>query len=253
MPKTKFKVHGGSCFKNGVGYTYKNSFFGVKAIRQEDGSIAIEDFKMSFGNSQELKNSWSTLNKKQKGIIIGILLIILFWRRIVVLIHLPMFFYHLPVLTWILILIAIARHYLKEPLVTQYHGAEHKVANWAKKHENLDDIKGMQKCSRVHLGCGTNLLCTPLFMYLTGSLCMAFFHFHIWDILIILAVLFLSGFLPFNIFGLVMQKLFTTSEPTDDQVEVAAAALKELIRREKLKEAEKAESNSTTSDNCQEI
>src|SRR3989344_317708 len=85
--------------------------------------------------------------------------------------------------------------------VFQYHGAEHKVVNTFESKEELN-IENIKKYSTVHRRCGTTFIFLVLFI---AIIIYMFIH-------------------P----GLLIQKL-TTKEPSDDQIEVAIRALKEVI------------------------
>ena len=127
-----------------------------------------------------------------------------------------------------------------------YHGAEHKTINCFENNEQLT-IENVRKHTRLHKRCGTS------FLLIVMLVSMVTFMFVRTDVvwlrfaLRILFVPFIAGF-SFEIIkwagqaegklvdiisypGMLMQRI-TTSEPTDDQIEVAIAAMNEVLRDE---------------------
>lgn len=131
--------------------------------------------------------------------------------------------------------------------VFQYHGAEHKTIAAHETGARLD-IEGVRPFSTIHLRCGTN------FLFLVMMISVVVFSLvgrdPLWWRLVSRIILIpvvaaisyevlrISARHPRNIIvriltapGLWLQRI-TTREPDDDQVEVALAAIAELIARE---------------------
>ena len=128
--------------------------------------------------------------------------------------------------------------------VFQYHGAEHKVINAFENGEELT-VEAARKHSRIHLRCGTSFL----FIVMVVSILVFSFLGRpdlVTRILSRIVVIPLVAGISYEIIrfagkhstsrllrillypGLLLQSL-TTSEPSDDQMEVAIAALKKVI------------------------
>ncbi|WP_044747858.1 DUF1385 domain-containing protein [Bacillus alveayuensis] len=140
--------------------------------------------------------------------------------------------------------------------VFQYHGAEHKVINAFENNEPLT-VESVQKQSRLHYRCGSSFILftvivgvfvymavptEPLWLRIANRLALipvvlgiSFEVLQLTNKLRHIPVLRCFGY-P----GLWLQ-LLTTKEPTDDQVEVAIASFKELLRLEENNEAEAKE------------
>ncbi len=128
--------------------------------------------------------------------------------------------------------------------VFQYHGAEHKVINAFENGEELT-VEAARKHSRIHPRCGTSFL---LIVMVVSILVFSFLGRPdlVTRILSRLVVIPLVAGISYEIIrfagkhknsrllrillypGLLLQSL-TTSEPSDDQIEVAIAALKKII------------------------
>ena len=124
-----------------------------------------------------------------------------------------------------------------------YHGAEHKTINCYENNEPLT-VENVRKHTRLHKRCGTSFL---LIVMLVSMITFMFVRTDVvWlrFALRILFVPFIAGF-SFEIIkwagksegklvdiisypGMLMQKL-TTSEPTDDQIEIAISAMNEVL------------------------
>ncbi|RAK22347.1 uncharacterized protein YqhQ [Anoxybacillus vitaminiphilus] len=137
--------------------------------------------------------------------------------------------------------------------VFQYHGAEHKVINAFENNEPLT-VESVQKQSRLHYRCGSSFI---LFTVIVGVFVyMAVPTEPLWlrvvNRLALIPVVLGISFevlqltnklrdIPvlrwFGYPGLWLQ-LLTTKEPTNDQVEVAIASFKELLRLEEESESE---------------
>ncbi|MBA2869931.1 uncharacterized protein YqhQ [Anoxybacillus calidus] len=140
--------------------------------------------------------------------------------------------------------------------VFQYHGAEHKVINAFENNEPLT-VESVQKQSRLHYRCGSSFILftvivgvfvymavptDPLWLRIVNRLALipvvlgiSFEVLQLTNKLRDIPVLRWLGY-P----GLWLQ-LLTTKEPTNDQVEVAIASFKELLRLEEESEAEAKE------------
>ena len=133
--------------------------------------------------------------------------------------------------------------------VFQYHGAEHKVINAYENDQPLT-VESVQKQSRLHYRCGSSFILftviVGLFVYIAMNVPTEPLWLRIVNRLALIPVVLGISFevLQFtnrlrNIPvlrwlgypGLWLQ-LLTTKEPTDDQVEVAIASFKELLRLE---------------------
>jgi uncharacterized protein YqhQ len=140
--------------------------------------------------------------------------------------------------------------------VFQYHGAEHKVINAFENNQPLT-IESVQQQSRLHYRCGSSFILftvivgvfvymtvptEPLWLRIVNRLALipvvlgiSFEVLQFTNKLRSIPVLRWLGY-P----GLWLQ-LLTTKEPTDDQVEVAIASFKELLRLEEEGEKETKE------------
>ncbi|RLQ98262.1 DUF1385 domain-containing protein [Falsibacillus albus] len=135
--------------------------------------------------------------------------------------------------------------------VFQYHGAEHKVIN---AYENLKEltVENVQAQSRLHYRCGSSFILftvivgvfvymlvptTPLWLRVVDRLALIpvvlGISFEVLQLTNKLRNVPVLRFLGYP--GLWLQ-LITTKEPDDDQVEVAIASFKELLRMENIKE-----------------
>jgi len=135
--------------------------------------------------------------------------------------------------------------------VFQYHGAEHKVINAYE--NNLDlTVENVQSMSRLHYRCGSSFI---LFTVVVGVFIYMFMEVDtLWVRLlnrlalipVVLGVSFevlqLTNkvrnvpFLKWLGYPGLWLQLLTTKEPNDDQVEVALASFKELLKVEKQTE-----------------
>ena len=130
--------------------------------------------------------------------------------------------------------------------VFMYHGAEHKTINCLERGEELT-AENVRKYSRLHKRCGTS------FLLIVAIVSMAVFLFLRTDVIWLrfvsrlLLIPFIAGF-SYEIIkwagrnesplvtaisypGMALQKL-TTKEPDDKQIEVAIAAVNEVLSRE---------------------
>jgi uncharacterized protein YqhQ len=127
-----------------------------------------------------------------------------------------------------------------------YHGAEHKAVNAYESGHDLDDLDAMKGCSRIHQRCGTNLmfmiliaaafyvpnpnmglnvLLSALYMVFMMAISLELFRqLTRWPQHLITKI-FLLG-------GNTLQRFATTKEPDDDQLLVAAKALKLVLALE---------------------
>ncbi len=124
----------------------------------------------------------------------------------------------------------------------QYHGAEHKVVNAYEK----NDLKNARKYSRIHVRCGTSfilfVLAFSIIVYLFLPVDISFLNKYLLRLLLLpliagigYEIIRISPKCEKNFFfkmlifpGLLLQRL-TTREPTEEQLEVAKAALHEVI------------------------
>lgn len=128
--------------------------------------------------------------------------------------------------------------------IFMYHGAEHKSIHCYESGEELT-VENIRKCSRLHRRCGTSFLFTvmlisilvlsffgwpnPIIRLLTRLLALPFIVAISYEVNRILgrSDSFIAKCLTYP--GLLIQKLGTVKEPTDDMIEVAIVALKEVI------------------------
>jgi predicted transcriptional regulator len=113
--------------------------------------------------------------------------------------------------------------------ISQIHASEHKVINAIEKGLPLD-VKTVQKQSRIHIRCGTNLLVLffgiSTIFYITNILIPK-----IWLLRFMISFLLLIGLFSYwKQIGFKIQQFFTTREPTDKQVEKAIKVAEELLQ-----------------------
>ncbi len=128
--------------------------------------------------------------------------------------------------------------------VFMYHGAEHKSIHCYESGEELT-VENVRKCSRLHRRCGTSFIFTVM---IVSILVLSFFGWpnpFVRLVTRLLALPFIAGIsyeinrvlgrtdgiIPeiLSAPGLLIQRLGTVKEPTDDMIEVAIVALKEVI------------------------
>jgi len=130
--------------------------------------------------------------------------------------------------------------------VFEYHGAEHKTINCLESGDELI-IENVKKYSRLHKRCGTSFLLIVMivsmvvFLFLRTDVVWLRFVSRILLIPVIAGVSYEfikwagrrdSAFVSFVSYpGMALQKI-TTSEPDDDQIEVAITAVREVLSRE---------------------
>lgn len=215
----KTKIRSGRAGENSVTYFLEGSVVGYRAIRDKDGTIRVIEIIPYDSISADL----SLLR------FYGMILLLYLIRKSVLTFNLPTWLYHIPTIYWIGYLIKSVIEIWKKPETLKYHGAEHKIANWFNKNAQDDEIKEIQKYSRIHLRCGTNLYGTIILFQIIASISFAFFNYHITEFVTSILPLFLYTSFPFNILGLLIQ-FITTSEPLDEHVEVAYAAISEALK-----------------------
>ncbi len=216
---SKLKLAGGSSSANSVSFFSKNVDKGIKAVRQEDGTIVTKEVD-------------STEQTKTMMKLLKIIFICSLFREFEFLLNLPRWLYHIPTFIWtglflIAILVVLANREMR-----MYHGAEHKVAHWYSKKNKGDGIESIKRCSRIHGYCGTNLLATIVTFQIASSICLNLFNFHIPEIITAILPFYVYNIFPFNILGLFVQ-IFTTATPTTEHIAVAVRALSTLIEKSK--------------------
>lgn len=112
--------------------------------------------------------------------------------------------------------------------ISQIHAAEHKVINAMEKGLPLD-VDTVQRQSRVHQRCGTNLLVLFLgiafIFYVTNVLVPK-----IWILRFLISFVMLLGIFSYwKQIGYKIQKFFTTREPNEKQIEKAIKVGRELL------------------------
>lgn len=107
--------------------------------------------------------------------------------------------------------------------IAGYHGAEHKVVNAIEQTGSLDE-EIVRKMPRQHVRCGTNLLAglAPVLLELTPDVNMS---------LPTLAILLVVGLLLRREIGYVVQTVFTTKEPSPQQLRVGIESGRTLWKR----------------------
>jgi CBS domain-containing protein len=122
--------------------------------------------------------------------------------------------------------------------LSQIHASEHKVINAIEKGLPLD-VETVQMQSRIHKRCGTNLLVLFLgiafIFYVTNILIPK-----IWFLRFLISFVFLLGLFSYwKQIGFVVQEIFTTKEPTNEQVEKAIKVGEELMEASKTEPNDK--------------
>lgn len=215
----KLKLSGGSSNTNSVTFFSKKSNKGIEAIRQEDGTIVTK----KVDSNEQLK----TMIKLLKIIFICSL-----FREFCFILDLPRWLYHVPTFIFIGIFLIGTLFVLANREIRMYHGAEHKVAHWWYSKNNVgNDIESIQRFSRIHGYCGTNLLATIVTFQLASSICLNLFSFHIPEIITAILPVYVYNIFPFNLLGMLSQ-IITTAPPTAEHINVAVCALAKLIKIE---------------------
>lgn len=121
---------------------------------------------------------------------------------------------------------------IKEPELLRMHGAEHKVIRAFNKYGRMPTIEEARASGRITKYCGTVKSTEPLiwealsilYYYYSGGVIFP-------ELIVILLMTFgRINFFPCNVFGLVLQWALATREPGEQELEVALAAVKELLR-----------------------
>lgn len=132
----------------------------------------------------------------------------------------------------------------------EYHGAEHKTINCMEQDKELT-VENVRECTRLHKSCGTSFLFVVM---IVSILVFSVFTTQIlWQRMLIRIVMVpvVAGISyefirwarlkPNNKFadtlskpGLWLQREFTTAEPDDEQIEVAIAAVKGVLKYEPI-------------------
>lgn len=147
-------------------------------------------------------------------------------------------FYHYHILVLFVFLLAYSL-FIKFTELGKYHGAEHMVDNAYEASNNLS-ILNVEKYSRVHSSCGTNLFVFIILFYMT-------FYFIIDSISINFLLSFSLGYevymiknqainkflKPIYAIGSFFQKYLFTSEPEEKHIKVAIAAYEKIISEHK--------------------
>ncbi|WP_286230582.1 DUF1385 domain-containing protein [Neobacillus mesonae] len=147
-------------------------------------------------------------------------------------------YYHYHILFLFGFLLAYSL-FIKFTELGKYHGAEHMVDNAYEASNNLS-ILNVEKYSRVHSSCGTNLFVFIILFYMT-------FSFISDNITINLLLSFIFGYevyiiknqvinkvlKPFYSIGSFLQKYLFTSKPEEKHIKVAIAAYEKIISEQK--------------------
>ena len=131
--------------------------------------------------------------------------------------------------------------------VFEYHGAEHKTINCFEQEEELT-IENVIKYSRLHQSCGTSFLFIVVLVSVITFIIFNVENFWLRLVSRFVLVPLIAGISyelirwarrskskaaqMISIPGMWLQKVFTTREPDDDQIEVAIAALKGVLEDE---------------------
>ena len=226
------EVSQGESSKNSVSYFLTGEKNGVKAKRLENGTIEVKRCVSDFKDSELLN-------------FIGVLLLTGIFKKLVLWLNLPIFLYHIPTIIWIIVVIVSLMKLRRQKEELMYHGAENKVFNWYK--ENKDEIMNygfvsddsylippnllqpIKNCSIIVSSSWSNILGTFLAFQILSSISIIYWHLSIPEIATILLPFLVYKIFPFNFLGLILQP-FTTTEPTNDHIAVAYAALMTLVR-----------------------
>ena len=214
---SKWIISGGSSTENSVSFFLEDMDNGIKATRLENGKIITEEVssvEMIKGIAKVLK------------VIFGYSL----FREFVFIFKLPIWLYHLPTIYFSLALILGIIKLLTQKETRMYHGAEHKVANFFRKGDTKVDFRNIEKSSRIHTNCGTNLLATIVTFQLVSSVSMSCFNIHIPEIITAILPFCVYTIFPFNLLGLLTQFL-TTANPKEQHIVVALEALYALVKK----------------------
>lgn len=222
--KKSFKLVSGSSTKNSVSFFLKESYIGIEAVRQEDGSIVTKEVNRAENMKKVMK-------------FIKVILICSIFREITFLLDLPRWFYHASSVFWVALFLIGILSQLADREACLYHGAEHKVSNWYSKKNRGYDIEGIKKCSRIHSECGTNLVATVVTFQVVSSIAIEIFGLHIPEIITGILPIFVYNIFPFNFLGILLQ-LITTAPPDFKHITVAVKALSTLIAKESESESE---------------
>ncbi len=229
-----------------MGHSDKNwiSYTGLshtsRAIRQSDGEIKTETVSKKAPPS-----NWSTLQFNPVtsflfGIFSTFVIYILpiikgFWLNPMIKRHEVSSYYYLISVPLIILLIifGVISIINTDPKheIRKNHGAEHKVIRAYEELEYIPTINKAQNFSRISSGCGATIYSALITGQLIGYFVYIYYGFMIPELLLYIVPLFFHSVFPFNLFGKIVQ-FFTTDKPDDDNIELAIAALTELMHTE---------------------
>lgn len=137
------------------------------------------------------------------------------------------------ILLVILSIIVILRIIITDPKekLRKNHGAEHKVFTAYEKLEHIPTIDEAKHFPRICNVCGVTIYSSLITAQLIGFFIYTKYGIMIHEIVLFFVPIFLHSIFPFNFLGKVAQ-FFTTIEPDDDNIELAIAALTELMHAE---------------------
>ncbi|MEK5522414.1 hypothetical protein B5V89_18530 [Heyndrickxia sporothermodurans] len=148
--------------------------------------------------------------------------------------------FNVPVELIIPSIVLILTIYIRFTEVSKYHAAEHMVANCYDQGKKLN-LLNVQKQSRVHESCGTNLLTFVLTVFIIflfiprindiNVLLLLILSYSIaYELFIVENKMLIKFFKPIYIIGYVFQYLFFTSKPKKEHLKVALAAFNRMIK-----------------------
>lgn len=223
------ELTGGQSREDRISFTVSNDV--ATAIRKSNNEIEIK-----FG--KELQPSPA---------IVEIILGIIFWTItfIKACIIVPLIkkgilateFYLIAAFTYLLIaIIAIIKFRITEGKETlKNHAAEHKVFLAYNKLKRVPTIEEAKTFSRINRKCGITIYSGFITIQIIAFIIYIYTGCMISEIILFIGALLLRSKFPFNILGKFAQ-LFTTSEPDNDNIELAISAVSALEEKQQLKE-----------------
>lgn len=211
----ELKLSGGASTSNSVAFFLSKIDMGTKATRQADGTIVKE--KVHSGEQANLI----------RQLIMFVLLTGLI-RECCFQLNFPMWVYHMPTVILGLFFTISVMMAFGDTEMRKYHGAEHKLSYWYTNTKRENSLESVQKCPRIHVACGSNLIATIVTFQLMSSICMSKYNIHIPEIITAAAPFFTYTIFPINLLGLIAQ-LITTATPETEHISVATEALVTLI------------------------
>ena len=212
--------------------TFYDSEIGATAIRLPDGKIDIK---------YEKKN---VTMESVFGLIVFCSIISLLKALIIIPYiknHITMIWmYFIPSAFYVIFLVACIK-YVREQgkKLLKNHGAEHMVFKAYQKLKRIPNITEVKKFSRISSKCGINIFSAFIMAQIIGFFVYQNFGYIIPEAVLVIVPVFVYYIFPFNFLGNIAQ-LWTTSEPEDENISLAIAALTALEDRDSIKDAIKS-------------